>query len=417
LPPSRHLLQRLRAQFGGNIDQQQMKQLGIVDTVLGQLIDKSLLDQEAQRLGLTTSDAVIRSTIYENPAFRGPDGRFDRQRLDEALLMSHLSEDQLVAQLRQDIPRTDLVQAITSGVSVPRPVVDALYRYRNEKRLADIVAFPAASVTNVGQPSDADLQKFYDDHKDLFRAPEYRSFTLASLAPADMKDAAPIADDRLRQEYEQRKDEFGTPEQREIQQILSPTEDKAKEAEAALKAGKDWKEVATTIAKQDPDTIDLGLLNAKEIPHELGDVAFQLPLNQPSQPIKTPLGWHILRVVKIEPATTQSFEQAKPKLEAEMKTQDAVNKLDKIGNEADDALAGGASLADVAKKYGMKLATVADADEGGQDDKPDFVGANQRAQRLRRMQHSVAQCAARAMVAGGRGSPRVRGRRGSARDG
>ena len=40
----------------------------------------------------------------------------------------------------------------------------------------------------------------------------------------------------------------------------------------------------------DPGAIELGLLNRKEIPHELGDIAFELPLNQPSAPIKTPFG-------------------------------------------------------------------------------------------------------------------------------
>ena len=108
-------------------------------------------------------------------------------------------------------------------------------------------------------------------------------------------------------------------------------------------------------------------MSRQEIPHELGDVAFELPLNQPSQPIKTPLGWHILRVVKIEPAATQSFEEAKPKIAAELKQQEAADHLDKIGNQADDALAGGASLADVAQKYDLKTITVAAADEGGHD--------------------------------------------------
>jgi peptidyl-prolyl cis-trans isomerase D len=92
-----------------------------------------------------------------------------------------------------------------------------------------------------------------------------------------------------------------------------------------------------------------------------------LPPNQPSQPIKSPLGWHILRVTKIVPATAQSFEQAKPKLENDLKMQAAVDRLDKIGNEADDALAGGAALADVARKYGLKLTRVAAIDEGGKD--------------------------------------------------
>jgi len=227
------------------------------------------------------------------------------------LAMNRLSEEQLVARLRHDIPRSDLLQAITVGIGTPRSVVDALYRYRNEKRLADIVAFPAASVTDIGQPSEADLSKFYDSHPDLFRAPEYRGFAIASLSPGDLEQPGDITEDELRKEYDQRKDEFETPDRREIQQILAPSEEKAKEAEAALAAGKDWKEVATTIAEQDPETIELGPLSRQEIPHELGDVAFELALNQPSQPIKTPLGWHILRVVKIEPAATRRKASAR----------------------------------------------------------------------------------------------------------
>ncbi len=360
-------LERLRAQFGTAIDPQQVKQLGILDTLLGQLIDRSLLDQQTARLGLEVSEETIRSAIYDNPAFRGPDGTFDRQLFAQVLMMNRLSEDQLVARLRGELPRSDLLQAITAGVGMPRPVVDALYRYRQEKRLADIVAFPVAAASDIGMPSDDALSKFYEAHPDLFRAPEYRGFTVASLTPADLEQPGEIAQDKLRKEYEQRKDEFETPEQRDIQQILAPSEDKAKEAAAALAAGHDWKEVATTIAGQDPDTIDLGLLNRQEIPHELGDVAFELPLNQPSQPIKSPLGWHILRIVKIAPAATQSFDDAKPKIEAELKLQEATDRLDKIGNQADDALAGGAALADVAAKYALKTINVAASDEGGHD--------------------------------------------------
>ena len=366
------VMERLRTQFGGSVDQQQLKQLGIVDSVLNQMIDRALLDQEARRLGLEVSDDVIRNTIYENPAFRGPDGRFDRQLFAQVLTMNRLSEDQLVARLRHDIPRADLVQAVTAGAAASRPVADVLYRYRNEKRVADIVPFPAAAITDIGQPSDEQLTKFYEANPDLFRAPEYRGFTLAGLSPNDLPAAAAIPEEKLRAEYEQRKEEFETPEQRQIQQILAPTEEKAKEAEASVTAGKDWKEVAMSISGQDPDTIDLGLLNRKEIPHELGDVAFELPLDTPSAPIKTPLGWHILRVVKIEPAAAQTFEQAKPAIEAELKLQDAADRVAKIANDADDALGGGAPIAEVAQKFNLKLTTVAAVDENGNgpDGKP-----------------------------------------------
>lgn len=363
-------LERLRAQFGSSIDPQQVKQLGILDSVLVQLIDRSLLDQETRRLGLDVSDATVRAAIFANPAFRGPDGQFDRQRFEQLLVMNHISEDQLVARVRRDIPRSELLQAITAGAAAPRPVVDALYRYRNENRIADVVAFPVAAATGVATPSDAELDKFYRAHQDLFRAPEYRTLTVATLAAKDIEQPAEIPEDQLRKEYDQRKDEFATPEQRDIQQLLAPNEEKAKEAEGEVKAGKNWTDIAKELG-QDPDTVDLGLLSSKEIPQQLGDVAFQLALNQPSQPIKSPIGWHILRVTKIEPASAQTFEQAKPKLEAAMKLRAATDRLDKLANQADDALAGGSSLDEAAKQFGLKTVKIT-TDESGHtaDGKP-----------------------------------------------
>jgi peptidyl-prolyl cis-trans isomerase D len=363
----RRALEQLSLRFGGAIDLQQAKQLGLVDQTLTQLIDRSLIDQEAARLQLDISDDLIRNVITGNPNFRGSDGRFDRALFNAVLAANRLTEEQYVTLLRHDIPRNDLMQAVTAGAVTPQSTVDLLYRYRNEKRIAEIVSLPVAGVTDMGQPSEADLQSFYDAHKDLFRAPEYRSITLASLSPGDVSKDIEIPEAKLKEEYDQRQDELQLSERREVEQILAPSEEKAKEAEQALAAGKDWREVATKIAGQDPDTIDLGLLKREEMPTALGNVAFELPVDKPSEPIKTPLGWHILRVVKIEPPVTQSFEQAKPKLEADLIHQEAVDRIYKIANKVDDALAGGASIDDAATKFGLKTSTVSAIDVSGQD--------------------------------------------------
>jgi peptidyl-prolyl cis-trans isomerase D len=363
----RRELERLSARFGGAIDMQQAKKLGIIDDVLDELIDRSLLDQEAARLRLEVSDEVIRNAITDNPKFRTPDGQFDHALFNAVLAENHLTEDQFVTLMRRDIPRGDLRQAVVLGAVAPQSIVDLLYRYRNEKRVADIVALLIADAGDVGQPSDAELTAFYDAHQDLFRAPEYREFTLASLSPSDIAQGIEIPEATLKEQFDERQDEFQQPEQRQVEQILAPSEDKVKEAEAALVAGKDWKEVATQIAGQNPETIELGLMKREELPRVLADVAFELPLNKPSEPMKTPLGWHILRVVKIEPAVTQTFEQAKPKLEAELTHDEAVDRIYKVANRVDDALAGGMSIEDAAAKFELKKTEIAAADVSGHD--------------------------------------------------
>ena len=144
-----------------------------------------------------------------------------------------------------------------------------------------------------------------------------------------------------------------------------PTEDKAKAAEAALAAGKDWNEVARTVVGQDPQTIDLGLVKKEELPQQLADVAFSLPLNKPSQPVKSPLGWHILRVAKIVPPTTQSFNEVKAKLQADLANNEAVDRLYGVANHVDDAIAGGATLDEAAAQFGLKKTVVASIDDKG----------------------------------------------------
>ena len=363
----RPALERLSARLGSAIDLQQAKKLGIVDEVLDELIERSLADQEAARLRLDISDEVIRNVVTDNPRFRTPDGRFDRTLFSAVLAQNRLSEEQFVAMMRRDIPRNDLFQALTAGVVAPQSMVDLLYRYRNEKRIAEIVALSMAEAGDVGQPSEAELTAFYDTHQDLFRTPEYREFTLASLTPQDIAQGIEIPEAKLKEEFDQRQDEYQLPEQREVQQILAPSEEKAKEAEAALAAGKDWQDVATTVAGQDPETIDLGLMRREEMPRVLSEIVFDLPLNKPSEPVKTPLGWHILRVVKIEPPVNQTFEQVKPKLEAELARGEAEDRIYKIANRVDDALASGAGLGDVAAKFGLTMTEVAAADLGGND--------------------------------------------------
>jgi peptidyl-prolyl cis-trans isomerase D len=358
-------LERLTTQLGSQVDLRQAKQMGVVDQVLSQLVNDALLDQQAKQMGLDISDDVVRNTITQDPMFRGANGAFDRNAFDALLAANHMTEPEYVERVRREIPREDLLSAVTGGITAPMPVVDRLYQYRDESRVADIVTLPVAAATDVGQPSEAELTAFYDAHQNMYRAPEYRGFTLASLDPSDLARTIEIPESKLKSAYDQREDEFVLPERRQVEQILAPSEDKAKAAEAALATGRDWIEVARTLAGQDPQTIDLGLMKREELPQNLADIAFSLPLNKPSQPIRSPLGWHILKVVRIVPPTTQSFAEVKAKLAADLAHSEAVDRLYTIANHVDDALAGGAALEEAASRFGLKKTAVASVDQKG----------------------------------------------------
>ena len=351
----RQELERFRGLFGSAMDIEQAKALGIVDGVVQQIIGRNLLDLEARRLGLVVSDEAVRDAVLNNPAFKNESGAFDRARYNMILANNRLSEGQYEAMLRQDLARANLGTAVTSGGAVPPVLSDTLYRTRNEKRVADIVSIGFDKAGEIAAPDDAALTAFYDSHADAFRTPERRNFTALVLRPEDVMDEISVSDEKLHQEYDSRQSEFRTDERRQIEQIVVSDEAKAKEAEEQLQSGADFAQVAKSVAGTDADATKLGWVKRDEMPAEIGDAAFSLEQGKTSDPVKSPFGWHILRVTGIEPGGAQSFDEVKDKLATEMKREQAADQVYKVSNEVEDALAGGATLEQVADRFKLKL--------------------------------------------------------------
>ncbi|HUB97141.1 MAG TPA: SurA N-terminal domain-containing protein [Stellaceae bacterium] len=361
-------LERLRGLFGGSIDADQAKQLGVVDQALQQIVSQDLIDLEIKRLGLAIGDETVRDAITANPAFHNEQGAFDRDLYAQVLLNNQMTEAQFEQTQRQDLLKAQLTGALSDGMTPPKELVDALYRARAEKRVAATITVPASALGAPPTPTDAELDTFYQAHKDDFRTPERRTFKVALLRLEDVAAGIAVSDADLKSAYDQRQDEFHTAEQRQLQQMLLPDEKTAQEAEKQLAAGTDFATVAKTVAKQtDPGALDLGWEKRDDLPTELADAAFALKQGGVSAPVKSTFGWYILRLVAIKPEQTQSFDQVKDKLKDEVQKDHASDKLADIANNIDDALAGGASFDDVAKKYAMKIVPAAAVDADGKD--------------------------------------------------
>jgi len=358
-------VQRMQRIFGASFNMEQAKQFGIVDQQLNVLIGTELVNQEAARLRLAVADDTLLKLIVENAAFRGPSGKFEPALFRQYLQANRMSEAQYYAQLRAEILREELLGAVTDGVLGPKPLADTLYRIRAERRIADTVFIPYASITDIGEPSETDLSEFHDKHADQFRAPELRSFTIAYLKLDDLADASKVSDDEVRDEYQKRIDEFQTPERRHVEQILVADQATADQALSALRGGKTFATVAKQIAKMDAGPTDLGTVAKPDLPAELADTAFNLGPDGISDPIKTGFGWHILHVVAIEPATTKPFDAVKPAIAAEIARERAERDMGDMINKVKDTLASGKDLDAVAAELKLKLVKVKDIDQTG----------------------------------------------------
>ncbi len=370
----RNFLRNQSQRTGTDITPEMAEKMGLGQVALEQMIGRAALNNEAAKLGLTTSDAVVAQNVRAMSVFRGASGQFDRLAFTQAINTAGYSEEQFMGEMRQDMSRDQLTQAVEGNFVVPPTFAQAIFQYANERRAADYVVLTPAQAGDVAAPSDAVLAAYVKAQAARYSTPEYRDADFAAITPADVMGGVSVTDAQIEQEYNARKATYVVPEKRDVQQIEFKTEAEAKAARAKIGSATSFEDLATQQGLK-PDQISLGTLAQDELPDaERAKAIFALAQNEVSQPIKTGFGGFVLaRVTKIAPGSTKTLADVKDDLRKELANQLAANKLVDAVNAYTDARSGGADLAAAAKKAGMKTVRLNAVDATGA--KPDGAKA------------------------------------------
>jgi len=364
-------MQRFRQILGGNFDREQARQFGIADRVIEQIVGRTLLELEARRIGVTITDDEVRDAIRDNATFKDERGQFDRNRFEAIINRAGYSEQRFTVELRSDLERTQLVKPITDGAEPPKALLDALLRYRGERRIAETFLVSVSSVGAIPAPTDAQLEDYLKANGARFMRPEYRTLSYLDLTPAALGDRISISEADAKEAYGARLDEFTVAEQRTVEQLLLPDEAAADKASKALAGGADFGTVAKSFGKS-ADDIKFGTVTKSELPPEFAAPIFELASVGVTKPIKSSFGWHIFRVTEIKPGSVAPFEAVKDRLIEELKQEKAADEVPQLANKLEDVLAGGAGLDEAAQKADLTLRKTPPVDQRGQgaDGKP-----------------------------------------------
>ena len=357
-----HTYQQQYPQLG----MQQLKALGIAQKVVEQGINENLLQVYAKQLGTIVPTTMVQQSIQVNPAFLGPDGKFSRQQFLTLLSQNGLDEAGYVATVRDSLQNRQLFHALFGSITIPQQLTNDIYGYQSETRAADVLVIPTASVTNIPQPDDAALTKFHQDHKKDYMRPEYRAANILLLAPTDFLKDVSVTDKEVAANYDANKAQYSTPETRALEQVVVQDPAVADKILAELKSGKSFTTAVKDVTGN--DAVDLGSLSKDAVqPKELQDPVFALASDAVSTPIKSAFGIHLVHVKAIVPGTTQTVDQVKDQIHNTLALGKANDSLVGVLNQLDDALGGGASVADAAKKLNLPLKTVDAVDTLGTD--------------------------------------------------
>ncbi len=358
-------LQQIGRQFGRPLTSDQARAFGLDRQLLQQTIAESALDEEARRLGLGQSDAETMRVIFSDPNFKGVNGAFDPSRFQAMIRQFGFSEQRYIADQRRVSLRRQIAGTISAGLEPPTTLIDALSRFQNEARSIDYIKLDAAQAGTIDPPSPETLAGYFDDHKTLFRAPEYRKIAFVVVNPEEVGKWTEVSDEDARKLFERRRATLGTPERREVSQMIFPNAEEALAARNRIASGLSFDDLAKERGLA-PADVDLGTIAKSGIlDPAVADAAFSLPSGDVSQPVQGKFGVALVKIGKIEPGLEPSYESLASNLKKEIAVERARVKVSDLRDKMEDERGGGASVSEAAQKLGLAAVTIDAVDRSG----------------------------------------------------
>ncbi|NKE47323.1 hypothetical protein HB662_21275 [Roseomonas frigidaquae] len=355
---ARRELQRVQAQLGSSFEAEEPLRRAIAMQAVEQLIAERAQRAEAARLNLATPDAAVQAYVFSIPNFQTA-GQFDRLALDQFLRQNDMSEAQFLQLVRDDLQRMQLSGAVRAGAPAPDLLARAMVRYEQERRIAQVVELPLLDAPEPEPPTEAALARFHANNPDRFSTPALREATIAVLTGETLADQIEVSDADLAAAYDARRAQFETAERRDLQQALLQTEEAARQIAAAWRANPDFAAIQQQVESAGGAALSLGNVPRADLPIEaLAQAAFSAPDGGVTDPVQSPFGWHVMRVAGVTAGTTSPLSEVADRLRQEIALERAGDLAFDRANRVEDALAGGASLADAAREFGLTVSRV-----------------------------------------------------------
>ncbi|PSS52980.1 peptidylprolyl isomerase [Enterobacter sp. FS01] len=324
---------------------------------LNRLIDEALLDQYAREIGLSISDDQVKKAIFSTPAFQN-DGKFDNTRYNAIVNQMGMTPDHYAQALRNQLTTQQLINAVVGTDFMLKGEADELATLVSQQRVVREATFDVNALAAKQQASDEEVKSYYEQNKNNFTAPEQFRVSYIKLDAAAMQENA--SDAEIQTYYDQHQDQFTQPQRNRFSVIQTKTEADAKAALDELNKGTDF---ATVAKAKSTDIIsaknggDMGWLEEGTTPDELKNAGLK-EKGQLSGVIKSSVGFLVVRLDDITPATTKPLADVRDDIAAKVKQDKALDGFYALQQKVSDAASNdNESLAGAEQAAGAKAVT------------------------------------------------------------
>jgi peptidyl-prolyl cis-trans isomerase D len=353
---------RVRQVLGAGAD------LSVFDTpemriaVLESLVSQRLMTNEVASASLVMSKDEVIANIIATPEFQ-EGGRFSSERYANYLRATGMSDELNVLRLRVEIPAARLAGAVAGSAFQPKTVAARLAALEGERReVAEAFISSEAFVARV-KPDEAAAKAYYDSHQAEYKTPERVRAEFLVLSAEELSKGDAVTDAELKAAYDARASQYTVPEQRRASHILLGTKEEADQVLAELrKSPERFAELAKSRSQDTGSAAsggDLGMNPKGSLASKvLEDAIFALKPNELGEAVKSEFGFHVIRLVAIQPGKVRALDEVRAELTADIAKQKGAKKFAEAAEGFNNLVYEQSdSLKPAAERYKLKIAS------------------------------------------------------------
>jgi peptidyl-prolyl cis-trans isomerase D len=323
-----------------------IKQLQIPEQILQTLVNKTIINQEAEKLNIQASDRELSNKIVTLPGFQR-DGKFiGVKEYQRFLTYRRINISEFEEELKKDIVVEKFKDLVSSGMVLDNLTLWQLYQKEKDSADIDYIILKPERVKQNIEPAESDLKTFYEQNKASFKSPEKRAGELIYMKFDDHKKAVQISGQELYDYFKNNKKMFVTAEKTKVSRLFlkygeENREEVLKKAQSvsAVLNPENFAQKAREFSQDDRASTggDWGYWEWKNFSGQEQEFIKKLSEKQVSTPIDTREGFSILYISEKIPEKQEDFESAKTRiseiLEREKVSELVKEKLKKIQNK------------------------------------------------------------------------------------
>ncbi len=340
---------------------------GGLDDVLQQMVSRSAIAEYGNALGLRVSDRLVDSEIMNIPAFQGIDGNFSADSFRAALRRLSLTESAVRDDLAMGLYARQLALPIGYGAQLPDSFIRRYAQLRNDTRIGSAVSIPAAAFAPEGDPSDEQLQDYYNANRADYVRPERRVLRYVPFDISAVGELPPVTQEQIARRYQRDAEVYQATEERSFTQLVVPTE---AAAQAVIDEVAGGVSLEASAQSKGLSTVNLSQVERETLESQssaqVAAAGFGGNEGALVGPVRGDLGWYVLRVDDVTQVSGQTVEQASAAIREQLQEERRTLALNELTARLENEFRDGRSLSEAAEELGLEIQTTPPLTADGQ---------------------------------------------------